>query len=86
MDESGEGEMTKSEREREELESLLPVDLLEVEVGYELVPLVDGSRDGALLGRITESVSKLLKIWALLFHLFICVTICSFDPVSTASC
>ena len=52
MDESGEGEMSKSEREREELESLLPVDLLEVEVGYELVPLVDGSRDGALLGRI----------------------------------
>lgn len=44
---------SKSEEEREELESLLPVDLLEVEVGYELVPLVDGARDGALLGRIT---------------------------------
>ena len=42
-----------AEREREELETLLPVDLLEIEVGYELVPMVDANRDGALLKRIS---------------------------------
>jgi flagellar biosynthesis protein FlhA len=42
-----------AEREREELENLLPVDLLEIEVGYELVPMVDAQRDGALLKRIS---------------------------------
>jgi flagellar biosynthesis protein FlhA len=52
LEEQQEAHSSKTEREREELESLLPVDLLEVEVGYELVPLVDGNRDGALLGRI----------------------------------
>ncbi len=43
----------KSTSEREELESLLPLDLLEIEVGYELVPLVDQNRDGSLLRRIS---------------------------------
>ena len=37
----------------EALTSLLPLDLLEIEVGYELVTLVDAERDGSLLRRIT---------------------------------
>ena len=40
------------ETERAELEASLRLDLLEVEVGYELVPLVDTSRDGALMTRV----------------------------------
>lgn len=40
------------EAERAEVEAALPIDLLEIEVGYELVPLVDSERDGALLQRI----------------------------------
>ncbi len=38
--------------ERERLAALLPVDLLELEVGYELVPLVDTSQGGELTERI----------------------------------
>ena len=39
--------------ERAELEAALPIELLELEVGYELVPLVDLDKDGALLHRLT---------------------------------
>ncbi len=39
--------------ERERLSALLPVDLLELEVGYELVPLVDVSQGGELTDRIS---------------------------------
>ncbi len=38
--------------ERQELEQKLAVDLLEIEVGLELVPLVDEMRDGGLMRRI----------------------------------
>ena len=37
----------------EVMEQLLPMDLLELEIGYELVGLVDSSRTGNLLGRIS---------------------------------
>ncbi|MCC6748500.1 MAG: flagellar biosynthesis protein FlhA [Deltaproteobacteria bacterium] len=44
----------KSEQsEQEVMEQLLPIDLLELEIGYELVGLVDGAKDGNLLGRIS---------------------------------
>jgi len=36
----------------EEVQSLLPLDLLELEVGYGLIPLVDEEQDGNLLSRI----------------------------------
>ncbi|MBI3599729.1 MAG: flagellar biosynthesis protein FlhA [Nitrospinae bacterium] len=36
----------------EKVESLLPLDMLELEVGYELIPLVDVEQDGDLLDRI----------------------------------
>ena len=45
--------LSKPEAERQALERLLPMDLLEIEVGYELVSLVDTERDGSLLRRIT---------------------------------
>lgn len=45
--------LSKPEAERQALENLLPLDLLEIEVGYELVTLVDDERDGSLLRRIT---------------------------------
>ena len=45
------GAITKT-RGRKELESVLPVDLLALEVGLDLLPLVDTSRGGELLGRI----------------------------------
>ncbi len=38
--------------EREQLENLLPVDLLELEVGFDLVALVDASKGGELVDRI----------------------------------
>ena len=40
------------ESEQDRIEALLPVDLVEVEVGYGLVPLVDTARGGDLLERI----------------------------------
>ncbi len=42
----------KALEERQELEQKLSVDLLEIEVGLELVPLVDEMRDGGLMRRI----------------------------------
>ncbi len=41
------------EQERQEVEASIPMELLELEVGFELVPLVDENRDGALLKRIS---------------------------------
>lgn len=38
--------------ESEKIESLLPLDLLELEVGYGLIPLVDREQNGELLDRI----------------------------------
>ncbi|VAX17209.1 Flagellar biosynthesis protein FlhA [hydrothermal vent metagenome] len=56
-------EVTKSEEERrkedeaekpapEKVEALLPLDTLELEIGYELIPMVDAAQDGELLDRI----------------------------------
>ncbi len=36
----------------EKVESILPLDMMELEVGYELIPLVDAERNGELLDRI----------------------------------
>ena len=36
----------------EKVEALLPLDRMELEIGYELIPLVDASQDGELLDRI----------------------------------
>lgn len=36
----------------ERVESILPLDIMELEVGYELIPLVDAGRNGELLERI----------------------------------
>jgi flagellar biosynthesis protein FlhA len=49
----------KTEQERlkpslEKLEALLPVDILELEVGYGLISIVDASQSGDLLERITN--------------------------------
>ncbi len=41
------------EDERALMERLLPIDLLELQIGYELVGLVDNSREGDLLKRIS---------------------------------
>jgi flagellar biosynthesis protein FlhA len=38
--------------EKESMESLLPIELLELEIGYEMVSLVDNTRTGNLLTRI----------------------------------
>ncbi|MSP16546.1 MAG: flagellar biosynthesis protein FlhA [Myxococcales bacterium] len=40
--------------QKAEIEASLPVDLLAIEVGLDLLPLVDASRDGELLGRIAS--------------------------------
>ncbi|MED5465589.1 MAG: flagellar biosynthesis protein FlhA [Myxococcota bacterium] len=47
------GQVSRPEAEQQEIVNLLPLDLLEIEVGYELVTLVDADRDGSLLRRIT---------------------------------
>ena len=46
-------EKEKNKKEPEKIESLLGVDPLELEVGYGLVNLVDGEKNGDLLERIT---------------------------------
>lgn len=46
-------EEDRPKTEREKLEEMLPVDLLELEVGFDLVPLVDASRGGELVERIS---------------------------------
>ncbi len=46
-------EKEKDKKEPEKIESLLGVDTLELEVGYGLVSLVDGDKNGDLLERIT---------------------------------
>lgn len=46
-------ETEKSKKEPEKIENLLGVDPLELEVGYGLVNLVDGEKNGDLLERIT---------------------------------
>ncbi|HKA86163.1 MAG TPA: flagellar biosynthesis protein FlhA [Haliangiales bacterium] len=38
--------------QKAEIESLLPIELLSLDVGLDLLPLVDGARNGELLGRI----------------------------------
>ncbi|MDD9965684.1 MAG: flagellar biosynthesis protein FlhA [Myxococcales bacterium] len=38
--------------ERDRIEAMLPVDLLELEVGFDLVPLVDSSKGGELVERV----------------------------------
>jgi len=45
-------EAPPAQTERADLEALLQVDLLEIQLGYELLPLVDSSRGGELLSRI----------------------------------
>ncbi|MCS6912305.1 MAG: flagellar biosynthesis protein FlhA [Myxococcales bacterium] len=46
------GGQSAQQPRREQPEDLLPIDLLALEVGYELVPLVDAERDGSMLRRI----------------------------------
>lgn len=48
---------TPQPRATENYEEMLNVDLLELEVGYGLIPLVDANQDGELLGRI-QSIRK----------------------------
>ncbi len=42
----------KKKVEPERVEALLPLDILELEIGYELIPFVDVEKDGELLDRI----------------------------------
>ena len=50
--EGGAGQTTQ-ESEQEAMERLLPIDLLELQIGYELVGLVDNAGEGDLLRRIS---------------------------------
>ena len=50
--EEAELEETAGETSPEEVESLLPLDMLELEIGYGLIPLVDNKTQGNLLERI----------------------------------
>lgn len=47
-------EIEKLKPQKEKLESLLPVDSLELEVGYGLISIVDSEQNGELLERITH--------------------------------
>jgi flagellar biosynthesis protein FlhA len=49
----------------ERIESLLPLDLMELEVGYELVPLVDGGAGGAHGSPLVERIKGLRRQLAL---------------------
>ena len=50
--EKKEAEKAASAPPQEKVEALLPLDTLELEIGYELIPLVDQAQDGELLERI----------------------------------
>jgi flagellar biosynthesis protein FlhA len=50
--EKQEAEKTASAPPQEKVEALLPLDTLELEIGYELIPLVDQAQNGELLERI----------------------------------
>ncbi|MEC7525810.1 MAG: flagellar biosynthesis protein FlhA [Myxococcota bacterium] len=50
--EAGEADASGAPTEREKLEQALPVELLELEVGYDLVSLVDSAQGGELVERI----------------------------------
>ena len=50
------------------LEDLLSVELVELEVGYGLVNLVDSSQNGDLLERITQIRKQFAVDWGLLFQ------------------
>jgi flagellar biosynthesis protein FlhA len=47
-------ELKKPEQERAQIESSLPVELLEIEVGYDLVGLVDAAKPGNVITRIAH--------------------------------
>ncbi|MDH5671857.1 MAG: flagellar biosynthesis protein FlhA [Myxococcales bacterium] len=48
-----ESEATPEEQERQRIEGMIPVDLLELEVGFDLVPLVDAQKGGELVERVS---------------------------------
>jgi flagellar biosynthesis protein FlhA len=52
MEDEIEGEDKTEEFTPEQVESLLPLDVLELEIGYGLIPLVDNQKEGGLLDRI----------------------------------
>ena len=52
VDESKEAKPEAGEMSPEEVEKYLPLDLLEMEIGYGLIPLVDNKKQGNLLDRI----------------------------------
>lgn len=52
VDDMGAEELAAPATERDQLEELLPVDLLELEVGFDLVPLVDSTKGGELVERV----------------------------------
>jgi flagellar biosynthesis protein FlhA len=53
--------LSEEEQARHNLEQLLSVDLLELEIGYGLIPLVDSSQGGDLLDRV-NNIRKQLAI------------------------
>ena len=58
--------LTAGRKPMEQIESLLPLDLMEVEVGYELVPLVDASGPAAEAGSpLVERIRSLRRQLAL---------------------
>lgn len=50
----------------ERLEDLLPIDLVELQVGYGLVPLVDPDQDGGLVERITHIRRQFALDWGVI--------------------
>ncbi len=52
QDKLAEAEAEAQKPVTERVETLLPLDTMELEIGYELIPLVDASQDGELLDRI----------------------------------
>jgi len=51
-EESGEEEQSEATSEEEDVKNLLDMDLMELEIGFNLIPLVDESQGGTLLSRI----------------------------------
>ena len=69
--------------EQQKIEALLPIDLLELEVGYALIPMVDRNQNGELLTAFRASGASSPARWASSSRPSTFETTCSSPPAAT---
>lgn len=66
-------------------DDVMPVDIIGLEVGYQLIPLVDRNQGGELLSRIKGCARNFLRSSAFWYQPYIFGTIWIRRPINTAS-